>query len=487
MDHQVFIYKIKQDVAPAVPIPCHPARPYPEYHLGGLSRENLIYDAIRDIFVQNGYDRDNIGRASWNPLAHFIRPGQHVLIKPNLVFHQSHKEGEDYYSVVTHPAIIRCIVDYVYLALHGKGRITIGDAPLNNARFDILCQNLGLIELKSMFAARGFAIDLVDFRLYTMFKDEDGVITDQQTVTKMENHTVIDLGAESMLKEYDDHFKKFRVTEYDGKSMALYHNTDTHRYCFHKSVLTADVIIALPKIKTHRKAGFTCAMKNYVGLNGNKDWLPHHRKGSKKRHGDEYLYPSFRKAIISWSWDLRWKLRSRHVQKLLLNLEWQVFRTQKLLPFRDNYWEGSWYGNTTISRTVNDLNRAVIYFDKNGHLHDSPQRKILYLVDGIICGEAEGPMAATPKVCNLLVWGENAYAVDMLIARLMGFDADKIDTLSSCASIQRYPVFSRPASEIEIRSNMTKEVHSLETIRRTLGYRFVPSLGWQGHIELGSL
>lgn len=484
MDHQVFVYKIRQEAAPIVNVPCHPEKAYPEYPFDALSEENLIYDSIRDMFIRIGYDKENVGRPSWNPLVDFIRPGQHVLIKPNLVFHQSHKKGEDYYSVVTHPAIIRCLVDYVYLALQGRGRITIGDAPLNNARFDVLCQNLGLIELKSMYTARGFAIDLVDFRLYTMDKDDHGVISDQRLITTMENHAVVDLGNESMLKEYDDHFKRYRVTEYDGKSMPLYHNTDTHRYCFHKSVLDADVIISLPKIKTHRKAGFTCAMKNYVGLNGNKDWLPHHRKGGKLRHGDEYLYPSLRKAIISWSWDQRWKLRSRRLQKILLNLEWQVFRTQKVIPFRDNYWEGSWYGNSTISRTVNDLNRAVLYCDKNGNFQDVPQRKLLYLVDGIICGEGEGPMAATPKVCNLLVWGENAYAVDMLVARLMGFDPDKIDTLRACTSTVRYPLFSKSRSKIEIRSNITDEIHSLDSIRRTIGYRFVPTLGWQGHIEL---
>lgn len=53
----------------------------------------------------------------------------------------------------------------------------------------------------------------------------------------------------------------------------------------------------MPKPKAHRKAGITGAMENLVGINGSKDWLPHHRRGSKFDRGDEYLNRNLFKEI----------------------------------------------------------------------------------------------------------------------------------------------------------------------------------------------
>jgi len=35
-------------------------------------------------------------------------------------------------------------------------------------------------------------------------------------------------------------------------------------------------------LKLHRKAGITCALKNLIGINGNKEYLPHHRLGGSQ-------------------------------------------------------------------------------------------------------------------------------------------------------------------------------------------------------------
>jgi uncharacterized protein (DUF362 family) len=59
--------------------------------------------------------------------------------------------------------------------------------------------------------------------------------------------------------------------------MAKTHHPGVHQYLVAKEVIEADIIINLPKLKTHRKAGVTCALKNLIGINGNKEYLPHHR------------------------------------------------------------------------------------------------------------------------------------------------------------------------------------------------------------------
>ena len=53
-------------------------------------------------------------------------------------------------------------------------------------------------------------------------------------------------------------------------------------------MLAADLIVNLPKMKTHQKAGVTGALKNLVGCNGEKAFLVHYLKGRPCDGGDEF-------------------------------------------------------------------------------------------------------------------------------------------------------------------------------------------------------
>jgi hypothetical protein len=117
-------------------------------------------------------------------------------------------------------------------------------------------------------------------------------------------------------------------------------------------------------------------------------------------------------------------------------------------------------------------------------MQETQQRKLLYLVDGIICGEGEGPMKVTPKQCDMLIWGHNAFVVDMLAVKLMGFDYKKINTLKNCLDISSYKTFEGNPEDIEIFSNLDGKVQRLSNIRDVTGFNFAPPAGWSGHIEL---
>lgn len=67
--------------------------------------------------------------------------------------------------------------------------------------------------------------------------------------------------------------------------MARAHHVGVHQYLLAKAVLEADVVINLPKLKTHKKAGVTCALKNLIGIHGNKEYSPHHRVGDPRPEG----------------------------------------------------------------------------------------------------------------------------------------------------------------------------------------------------------
>ena len=80
---------------------------------------------------------------------------------------------------------------------------------------------------------------------------------------------------------------RFGVTDYSSANTNDHHR-GAHRYLVSNTVLSADVILNVPKLKTHMKTGMTGALKNFVGIVGSKDFLPHFRTGSPRAGGDEY-------------------------------------------------------------------------------------------------------------------------------------------------------------------------------------------------------
>src|SRR6185436_17237787 len=126
-----------------------------------------------------------------------------------------------------------------------------------------------------------------DFRR-TRAQYMNGVRVAEENVLPEEDFVLFDLASESLLEPITDDQDDFRVTCYDPRLMAKTHGKGRHRYLVAKDVLDADVVINLPKLKTHKKAGVTCALKNLIGINGNKEYLPHHRLGGSDLGGDCY-------------------------------------------------------------------------------------------------------------------------------------------------------------------------------------------------------
>ena len=299
-------------------------------------------------------------------------------------------------------------------------------------------------------------------------------------------YTVVDLGNSSMLEELSNQFQNFRVTNYDPRTMNEHHNMGTNEYLIPNTVLDADVVINLPKPKTHRKAGITGAMKNLVGINGSKDWLPHHRVGSLLEGGDEYLHPNIFKGINTALQERidecrlkGWKKRTLVLRKLQ-----EINGIFRKLFARDKYLEGSWWGNDTIWRTVCDLNRLLLYANKEGLVTNELQRKTFSFLDMVISGEGEGPLRPTPKVSGVFVAGHNPLIVDTVVSRVMGFDYRKIPCINGAYSIDLFPLTLIKPADIEIQSNYNCWKGSVDNITYGNSLKYVASSGWKGHIEL---
>lgn len=468
-------------------IPFRPDKVYPELK-GKVAigeEQNITYTLFRHLMHDLGMDIDRFSTAKWNPLGGIIRPGQKVLIKPNLVRHL-HLGGGNYQTVVTHPSLVRCVLDYVALALKGKGEMTVGDAPVQSADFSQIVRKTGLQKVcDDVTKTWHIPVRLLDFRLSSVRLDDKHRIINSDVLKGDPNgYVAVNLGKRSLLTPSDSQSGKFRVTNYDYQEMRKHHNEKKHEYLIPRTVIEADVVVNLPKLKTHRKVGMTAALKNIVGINGHKDWLPHHRCGSVEEGGDEYRYPSFSKRFLT---RLDEKIDKDPYSKLnslrRLAIRSAGWLTQYIAS--DSFEEGSWYGNDTLWRTVLDLNRLVVYADKEGMMSTSPQRQFLNIVDGIVAGEGEGPMEPDARLCGMLVGGSNPVAVDAVLATMIGFDYRKIPLIAKSFEIQDWPLLDFKPEEIKVLSQDYRW-KSLKVGEPCTVLCFVPPSGWFGHIEFNT-
>jgi uncharacterized protein (DUF362 family) len=430
-----------------------------------------------------GLDADHADSANWNPLGELVRPGQKVLIKPNLVNH-THLGGGEYDAVVTHGSLIRCILDYVGLALKGHGAIIVGDAPVQSADFSKTVERTGLAQLcEHASKVWRVPVSLRDFRLSSVELNSQSHIIKRRVMKGDEGgYRVIDLGKKSLLAPIGHYADRFRVTNYNCYEMRLHHNSHVNEYLVPKSVLEADVFINLPKLKTHRKVGITAALKNVVGINGHKDWLPHHRYGALSEGGDEYREPSFLKRFVTHfveSIDENPRGILNSCRRLAIRVADRLIYHTSADPFS----EGSWYGNDTIWRTVLDLNRLLVYADKEGMMQETPQRRCFTIVDAVVAGDGEGPLEPNARPLGLLAGATNSVALDTILSALIGFDYRKIPLIANAYRVEDWPLIDFSSDAIEVHfQGRNWSLRSIEENNQSGHFR--PASGWVGHIEI---
>ena len=258
------------------------------------------------------------------------------------------------------------------------------------------------------------------------------------------------------------------------------HSGERHEYMLCRTPMDADVLINLPKLKSHKKVGVTCALKNLVGINANKNWLPHHTEGTPDLGGDQFP-ASTSKARLEHSWMGRAK-RIVNGRPLLSRLFVPLKKMGRLF-FGDTQKvvrSGNWHGNDTCWRMVLDLNKCLYDFDGAGLPRKKPLR-YLAVVDGIIGGEGNGPMSPDAKPCGVILAGTHPAAVDMAAATLMGFDWQKLRLLKNSFEIRKRNFIPFPPSDISLVSNKPEWDGPLGQAGAL--FAFKPHFGWVGAIE----
>ncbi len=468
--------------------PYSPGELHPEYPFGSdaVTKEtNPAYEGVRDALRLLELDAEHDGRKDWNPLGEIVQPGQTVVLKPNFVreFRETHDGHDD--CLITHGAIIRAALDYVHIALKGQGRIIIADAPQNDADFDAIRQIAGLDEIQEFYRRHaGFNVEVYDLRPEKARKIDGVIVGHDPLPGDPAGYVKVDLGSHSMFAEIEHLCHLLYGSEYDTREIRSHHTGGVHEYMISRTILDADCIINLPKLKTHKKTGITVCLKNLVGINGNKNWLPHHREGTPSQGGDQYaddrlMHRIERKSMECFRrvFPLLGPLR-RMAAGPIKSVGKQVFGDTNTNAIRS----GNWHGNDTTWRMAIDLNRVLLYADKNGRLLDRPARQIFCIVDGIVGGEGNGPLDPTPKPAGVVFAGRNPVAVELACASVMGFDWQRLPLLHQAVAAHSLPLTAFGVEDVLC---MLPEgrAERVATLLREINTHFLPHFGWQRHIE----
>lgn len=484
--NEVSLVKVEKPEYPENP-PFDPDFLFPEYPFKGSEisfSPNYVYKGIRDTFRVLGFDASNYGKPQWNPLGVVIKPGQSVVLKPNFVMHEN-RAGHSIESVITNGSVLRAIVDYVLIALENSGEICIVDAPQYEADYEKILDITGTKQFVDELRKRTrVSIILADLRVEQAIEKDGLVVRRQRLKGDPKGYIAIDMGERSYFRGLRDKVTSLRGSDYDSAETVLHHNENRHEYLLSKTIMSADVFINVPKLKTHRKTGVTLCLKNLIGINGDKNWIPHYRLGGPRSGGDEHSTENVLRDIECVIKD-KFKSYVFGAGPVGLLMSRIIRKAQKSIVACTDYFDirgGSWYGNDTLWRSILDLNHILLYADKSGCLQNSMQRKYLAIIDGIIGGQGDGPYHTESAFSGCVITGMNPVSVDLVAIQFMGLDYKKIPKVRYALDSDSFGHYEKPQYELHTNDEGWKD--RLSSGKSCVSFK--PAFSWKGHIELNT-
>jgi uncharacterized protein (DUF362 family) len=486
--------------------PFDPDCPFPEYPFACAHVEagNRVYGAVREVLRLAGLDAARFGTPEWNPLRDLVGVGGTVLIKPNWVRHY-HLLGQDLFSIITHPAVLRPLIDFAFKAVGPTGRIWVMDAPQYDTDFSKLWDACQLGHLESTLQARGVPVRMGDLRSLIVHVD-NGVVTKRIRRNVWESEGVeFDLAEDSELVEIGTTLPHLFGSDYDRRTTTSFHThtavRQRHCYRISRRVLEADLVLSVPKLKTHKKTGVTLNIKNMIGINTDKNYIPHYRVGSPSRGGDEFpdtdsRVQRLRRQLVRHAIDGVLGRLGRPGERMVhaFMTMWLALNRRRLernagsklepvdIFYRsfqgDRFRTGNWWGNDTCWRCALDINKLLLYGRADGGLTVERVRRYFSVIDGIVGGDEDGPMAPTPRREGVLVGGFDPVAVDMVATRIMGFSPDLIRDQRRGERLTRYAL-TRGDVPVRVYSNCPTWQPDVRP-GADLGFR--PHYGWATYL-----
>lgn len=417
-----------------------------------------------------------------------------IFLKPNWV---KHEERPDFpiSALVTSAMVVCATVEACLQKYHAAREVTVGDVPLQGCDWGMLIEQSGIRSLAESYEKYHHpTVRFLDLRREHA-EVTGGYVRQVSNPTggDPKGYREIVLDDESFLDPVSLETSNFRVSDYSPLRTTSSHRRGFHRYLIAGTALDCDLFINLPKVKTHQKSGITGALKNLVGINGEKGYLVHYRQQLNENRGDEF--PPDVSPLIVCQTRLRDGLQGRSRALFsLMSAGWRLLRKSRgietlatLESLQDKNTRffiapGAWYGNDTIWRMIYDLNLIIRYAGQNGNrLCEKPQREYFSIADGTIAGEGNGPLQPLPVRLDRLLASSDPFLLDMVMARIMGFAYQRIPTLANARNFSRgeWGQFDPKRAEIIVDGKTVRGVDSVPVLRE-----FIPAPGWKGHIEL---
>ncbi|MBT0159184.1 DUF362 domain-containing protein [Candidatus Bathyarchaeota archaeon A05DMB-2] len=267
-----------------------------------------------------------------------VHSGDTVLIKPNLVNIYSAESGNTTHSSLVEPLIEACYQN-------GASQIFVGDGSSE-------------FETEAAFIISGI-----------------------KKIVKRLQHNGVPVKTVDLNRD-----KNPKTNEFDTVHLGKEGAHPNHIYGIAHTVLSSDVLISVPKLKSHSLAGISVALKNMIGI------APGEYYGYPKRRNESLPHGSFRSPMH----------------------------------------------NDVIWRTIHDLNKIAL-----GNYVASPKkRRYMAVVDGIVAGSYDKVvplgddfwMAAwKPTRVGVVMAGFDPVAVDTVAARVMCYRPEKIPAIAHAA------------------------------------------------------
>jgi uncharacterized protein (DUF362 family) len=463
--------------------PFSPADHHPEYPFdpSELSSANDVYGLVRRCLAEFGCDRLRLGTSEWNPFGEWAPSGSKIFVLPNFVMHRRATERADEFEAkCTHGSVLRAVLDYAVIAAGEDGQVAFGNAPLQACNYRKVVEETGTGAVERFFDRQGYrSLSARDLRLFVSRWSFYGALL-ETAVVNPEDAVEVDLGEHSLLEElYRDprHEPEFRVGDYSPELTVSYHSRGRHVYVVNRHVLEADVIISVPKLKTHEKVGITCALKGTVGSIGRKECLAHHRRGGPQRGGDEFPRSTVAREIVSRMLDETGVPRTDPIMNARRVGTKALSKALRLGG--QGIMNGAWSGNDTAWRMALDIARILRYARPDGTLRATPVRHHLALVDGIVGGEGEGPLRPSPRRSGLVLFSPDVCAADTACATVMGYEPRHIPLVANCFAPHVFPLTEGAMDELQFVVN-GQSVASHQVTRAQPPY--APPKGWRKHL-----
>jgi uncharacterized protein (DUF362 family) len=437
------------------------------------------------LFKHDTYNTKEIYESLPAEIFSIISTGDTVIIKPNWVLEAHQFRTSEWEQVITHPTLITAVLQRVVERLHCKGKIIITDGPELNANFDKIISHQPLDEWKSICGKHNIILEIIDLREELYIQDKNVTIKKIPLPSDPRGKVVANLINDN--SEFYNHPKSIRGYFGAGSDIEeanKAHDGHNNLYSISRTSVEADVFINLPKLKTHKKAGITASLKNLVGINTYRNYLPHNSIGTPEDGGDQFPTSRSKSRIES---TLMPFIHQHILNKPLFARLFSPVMSLGRLLFGDNSITirgGSWYGNDTIWRMILDINKVLFYVNPDGNFKSDSilnMKKYISIVDGIIAGEGNGPKSPEAIKIGYLIAGYNPVSVDAVCANLMDFNFLKVPSIKQAFHITHFPLVDFNPEDILI--YFKENTYLLKELPSDFSIPCRPHKGWIGHIE----